>query len=38
MLYIEKPTSGIVNGMRIAIIMLSSPNIPDYAHFAKACL
>jgi hypothetical protein len=34
MLYIDTPTKGIVNGLRIAIIMLSSPNIPNYAHFA----
>lgn len=34
MLYIDTPSKGIVNGMRIAIIMLSSPGIPDYAHFS----
>jgi hypothetical protein len=34
MLYIEKQGKGIVNGFRIAIIMLSSPGIPEYAHFA----
>lgn len=34
MLYIEKATPGIVKGMRIAIVMLSSPDIPNYAHFA----
>jgi len=38
MLYIDssyKPQApGIVNGLRIAVVMLSSPGIPDYAHFA----
>lgn len=34
MLYIDNPTKGVVNGLRIAVIMLSSPGIPNYAHFA----
>jgi hypothetical protein len=34
MLYIDTPSKGIVNDLRICIIMLSSPNIPNYAHFA----
>lgn len=34
MLYIDTFTKGVVHGLRIAIIMLSSPNIPNYAHFA----
>lgn len=34
MLYINTLSKGIVNDLRICIIMLSSPNIPNYAHFA----
>jgi len=34
MLYLDELSKGIVNDLRIAIIMLSSPDIPNYAHFA----
>jgi|LakMenEpi03Aug12_release.lakeMendotaPanAssembly.Ray.scaffolds.fasta_scaffold543375_2 hypothetical protein len=34
MLYVNELSKGIVNDLRIAVIMLSSPDIPNYAHFA----